>query len=97
MSRKVVLRFETESSHDLLGVLTMALLNGDMEAMSEARAYLVDITEVPRVAEMGLFATPESTDDLQRYVVNIPDDSERAVGVTVFGMTWNLMCKFING
>lgn len=42
---------------------------------------------------MPLFATPDDTEALMKYVTSIPNDSERAIAITVMGMTWNLCAK----
>jgi hypothetical protein len=46
--------------------------------------------------KLGLFATPESSDALMKYVEQF-SGSERVIAMTIMGMTYNLCCDIATG
>jgi hypothetical protein len=48
-----------------------------------------------RIKPMGLFATPETLEDLMQYIENF-NGGERVAAMTVMGMTWNYLAKEVN-
>lgn len=54
-----------------------------------------DDTEHRFLTPHGMFATPEDSDALVRYVQGFTG-SERVIAMTVMGMTWNLCSKLVH-
>ena len=48
-----------------------------------------------QIVKMGLFATPTSTENIMRWIENLPP-SDRVTAMTVMGMTWNYLAEQVN-
>ena len=45
-----------------------------------------------KLEPIGLFVTPESVQELQDYIENLPSH-DKPIAAVVMGMTWNLCAK----
>ncbi len=90
-------RFEiSEDISDLHELLCKVVHEDDREAQMVLEQDVMNITPVPNLATMDLFATPDDVDALQAYI-HMMNSSERMVALTVMGMTWNLCAKITQG
>jgi len=48
-----------------------------------------------KIRKMDLFHTPSSQDELMDWIESLAT-SEKAVAITVFGMTWNFLAEQVN-
>ncbi len=48
-----------------------------------------------KLGKMDLFTTPDDVKALEEYIMML-NGSERAVALTIMGMTWNLCAKLTN-
>ena len=54
------------------------------------------LEDIPEIKPIGLIHTPASTQELMDYIKNL-SGPERALGMVIMGMTWNLIASKING
>ena len=48
-----------------------------------------------KIRKMDVFHTPKTQDELMDWIESLPT-SEKAIAITVFGMTWNFLAEQVN-
>lgn len=69
------------------------------DAFEDALGYAVYEQEFnepqPLLQKIGIFHTPKDIPSLEAYIEKLPPE-QRAAGVTIMGMTWNLCAELTN-